>query len=89
MRRIIIWVAAIVVAVPLILSCAVWLPLASRGRPYVVRAAAAAPHRFDARTLLVATDADMVGTSYADGILHPLNGAHDAESRVALDEKTS
>ena len=41
------------------------------------------------RTLLVATDADMVGTSYADGILHPLNGAHDAVSRVALDEKTS
>jgi hypothetical protein len=89
MRRIIIWIASIVVAVPLTLLCAVWLLLASKGRPYVVRAATAAPHRFDARTLLVATDADMVGTSYADGILHPLSGAYDAVSRVALDEKTS
>jgi hypothetical protein len=77
------------VAVPLSLSCAVWLLLASKGRPYVMRAAIASSHRFDARTLLVATDADMVGTSYADGILHPLNGAYDAVSRVALDEKTS
>jgi hypothetical protein len=57
------------------------------GQPYTVRAADALPHHFDARAIFAASDADMVGTSYADGVLFPLVGAHDALSRVDTDRE--
>lgn len=87
-RRIVFGVLAMLVAVPVLWLLWVGFVLASKGEPYIVRVADTTPRTFAARTLLVATDADMVGTSYADGILHPLDAAHDAVSRIDLDQLT-
>jgi hypothetical protein len=87
LRRIAVGVIAFIIAVPLICVIGVWIVLAAKGEPYLARATDSTPRTFVARTLLVATDADMVGTSYADGILHPLDGTHDAVSRIDTQER--
>src|SRR5262245_11629183 len=88
LRRVIAWTVAVLIAVPVLLAFALWAALARKGQPYVERAMDPNPHRFAASAIFAASDADMVGTSYADGILYPLVGAHDALSRVDVDRES-
>jgi hypothetical protein len=87
-RRVVISVVVVLLAIPLVLALAGWLFLVvapSKGQPYVERAVGSGPHHFVARALFAASDADMIGTSYWDGVLQPIEGAHDTLSRVDVD----
>jgi hypothetical protein len=87
-RRIVIVVVAVLIAVPLFLiirGAVLMFIVADKGEPYIERPADATPHHFVARALFAASDADMIGTSYGDGVLQLIAGAHDTLSRVDVD----
>lgn len=89
-RRVAIVIVLGVLAV-LVLGVGGWvLAVASRldkGEPLIERVADGSPHRFVAQAIFAASDSDMLGTSYADGILQPIEGAHDALSRVDVEQQ--
>jgi hypothetical protein len=86
-RTIVIGVGSAVVGLVVLAGWLRFVVSPSKGQPYIERAANTGAHHFVARALFAASDADMIGTSYSDGVLQPIEGAHDALSRVDIDSK--
>jgi hypothetical protein len=90
MRKALMFVA-IVIAVPLvaIIGYATWVRAQlNTGEPLVERSAVPLAKSFAARALVAASDADMLGTAYVDGVLQPIEGTHDSVSRIDIDKRS-
>lgn len=90
LRRVLIGIA-IVIAIPVvaILGYAAWIAVQlDTGEDLIERVATPNAKSFVAKALFAASDADMLGTSYVDGMLQPIEGAHDALSRIDVDENS-